>query len=181
MSRENAKVARRGRETRVSSVSFDSATGTPMLGLAPAMFLQIAPFLRAPGDESLDANGPACAALGDTYECVACYVVVREPRTEERADRGKSMTILRIVNRHADWDTYDAIETQVDIEHHHPLGLIMHAASEVNGSVQVAQVWDSEEFARCYDETVLKPALEAVGAPVDADITVFELHHLVTP
>jgi hypothetical protein len=91
------------------------------------------------------------------------------------------MTILRIVNRHTDWDTYDAINSHIDIEHHHPLGLIMHGASEVDGSVQVAQVWDSEELARRYDESILKPALEAAGAPIDADITVFELHHLVTP
>lgn len=91
------------------------------------------------------------------------------------------MTILRIVSRHAGWDTYDAIDARIDIEHHHPLGLIMHGASEVDGIVQVAQIWDSEEFARRYDENILKPALEAVGAPVDADVTVYELHHLVTP
>jgi hypothetical protein len=91
------------------------------------------------------------------------------------------MTIVRIVNRHLDWATYDAINAGVDIEHKHPLGLIMHGAAEVGGTVQVAQVWESEEYARRYDEDRLKPALKAVGAPLDAEVTMFELHHLVTP
>ncbi len=91
------------------------------------------------------------------------------------------MTILRIVNRRLDWKTYDEINARLDLEHVHPLGLIMHGAAEMDGVVQVAQVWDSEEYARQYDEGILRPALEAVGAPLDAQVTVFELHHLVTP
>lgn len=91
------------------------------------------------------------------------------------------MTIARIVNRHVDREMYDAINASVDIEHRHPLGLIMHGAAEVGGTMHVAQVWESEEYARRYDEEVLKPALQAVGAPLDADVTIVELHHLVTP
>jgi hypothetical protein len=91
------------------------------------------------------------------------------------------MTIVRIVNRHLDWATYDAVNAGVDIEHQHPLGLIMHGAAEIDGTVQVAQVWESEEYARRYDEDRLKPALQAVGAPLDAEVAMFELHHLVTP
>ena len=91
------------------------------------------------------------------------------------------MTILRIINRHVGWDTYDAVNAKLDIEHQHPLGLIMHGASEVNGTMQVAQIWDSEEYARRFDEELLQPVLQAVDAPLDADITVFELEHLVTP
>jgi hypothetical protein len=91
------------------------------------------------------------------------------------------MSILRIVNRGLDWATYDAINARLDLERRHPLGLIMHGAAEVDGVVQIAQVWDSEEYARRYDEEILKPALEEVGARVDPEVTVFELHHLVTP
>ena len=91
------------------------------------------------------------------------------------------MTIARIVNRHVDREMYDAINASVDIEHRHPLGLIMHGAAEVGGTMHVAQVWESEEYARRYDEEVLKPALRAVGAPLDADVTIVELHHFVTP
>jgi hypothetical protein len=91
------------------------------------------------------------------------------------------MTILRITRRHVDREMYDAISESVDIDHEHPLGLIMHGAIEAGGTVQIAQVWDSEEHARRFDEEQLRPALKAVGAPLDADVTVFELHHLVTP
>ena len=91
------------------------------------------------------------------------------------------MTILRIINRGVNWETYDAINAEVDIEHWHPLGLIMHGASEVGGTVQIAQVWDSEEYAERYDEETLKPALRAVGAPLEAEVTIFQLEHLVTP
>jgi hypothetical protein len=94
---------------------------------------------------------------------------------------GEGMTIVRIVNRHLDWAMYDAIAAEVDIEHEHPLGLIMHGAAQVGGTVQVAQVWDSEEYARRFDEERLTPALHALGAPLDAEITIFELRHLVTP
>jgi len=91
------------------------------------------------------------------------------------------VAVLRLVNRGVGWDTYDAINAGVDIEHRHPVGLIMHGAYEVDGTVQVAQVWESEEYARRYDLEILKPALEAVGAPLDAEVTVCELHYLVTP
>ena len=91
------------------------------------------------------------------------------------------MPILRIINRGVGWETYHAINAKVDIEHRHPLGLIMHGASEVGGTVQIAQVWDSEEYARRYDEEILKPALKLAGAPIDAEIYTFELLHLVTP
>jgi hypothetical protein len=92
------------------------------------------------------------------------------------------MTILRLINRGLDRDTYSAVVARVNIERDHPLGLIMHGATEVDGSVQVAQIWDSEEYARRFDEERLSAALQAVGAQLDAaDITVFELHHLITP
>ncbi len=92
------------------------------------------------------------------------------------------MTILRIINRGVNRDTYSAIVAGVNVDRDHPLGLIMHGASEVDDTVQVAQVWDSEEYMRRFDEERLRPVLEAVGARVDsADTTVFELHHLITP
>jgi hypothetical protein len=91
------------------------------------------------------------------------------------------MTILRIINRHVDRETYDAISAKVDVDRHHPIGLIMHGASEVGEAMQVAQIWDSEEYAQRFDEEVLKPAFEALGVPMDAEVNVFQLHHLVMP
>jgi len=76
--------------------------------------------------------------------------------------------------------TYDSVRATLELDRKHPLGLMMHGVTEENGVVQVTQIWESEEYARRYDEERLKPALEAVSAPVEAEITVFQLEDLVT-
>lgn len=91
------------------------------------------------------------------------------------------MIILRIVSRGMDRQMYETMRAMLDIDRQHPLGLIMHGASEADGRMQVAQIWHSEEYARRFDEDLLAPVLQAVGAPMDAEVTVFELEHLVTP
>ena len=92
------------------------------------------------------------------------------------------MTILRIVNRGLSREQYQAAREMMDIDRKHPLGLIMHGASEVgDGMIQVAQIWESEEYARRFDEELLRPVLEALDAPTEAEITVLELEHLITP
>jgi hypothetical protein len=91
------------------------------------------------------------------------------------------MAILRVVSRGVDRETYQTMRGLLDIDHRHPLGLIMHGATEVDGAIVVAQVWDSAEYARRFDEELLQPVLEAVKAPAHAEITIFELEHLVTP
>jgi len=91
------------------------------------------------------------------------------------------VAILRVVSRGLDRQTYETMRKMLDIDHKHPLGLIMHGATEVNGAMVVAQIWDSAEYARQFDEELLRPVLEAVRVPLRADITVFELEHLVTP
>ena len=57
----------------------------------------------------------------------------------------------------------------------------MHGASEDGEAMQIAQVWESEEYVRRFDEERLRPALQAVGAPLDAEIKIVELQYLVTP
>jgi hypothetical protein len=89
--------------------------------------------------------------------------------------------ILRIIDRGMDRGTYDTLRLELDIDHQHPLGLIMHGAAEVNGLMRVAQIWESDWYAKRFDEEVLAPALEAVGATLDAEIAVYQLEHLVTP
>jgi hypothetical protein len=91
------------------------------------------------------------------------------------------MPILRIVKGHVDRGMYDAVDAHVDIARKHPIGLIMHGTTEVDGTMQVAQIWESRDYARRFDEEQLTPAFQAVGAPMDAEVTVFELDHLVTP
>jgi hypothetical protein len=80
-----------------------------------------------------------------------------------------------------DRKTYDAMRAQLHLDREHPLGLIMHGVSEKDGLVQVAQIWDSAEYARRFDEDLLAPIIEDVGAPTTAEVTVYELEDLITP
>jgi hypothetical protein len=91
------------------------------------------------------------------------------------------MAILRLIRSEQDREAYDAVAAIVDIDHQHPLGLIMHGATEVNGKMQIAEVWESREYARRFDEEHLWPAVEAAGVGRTAEIAIFELQHLVTP
>lgn len=91
------------------------------------------------------------------------------------------MPILRLVRRPDGLDVYRAVVEELQLHSQHPLGLIMHGASEVDGKTQIAQVWESIEYAERFEEEVLAPALRAAGASLDAEVTVLELHDLVTP
>ena len=100
---------------------------------------------------------------------------LRCPTPEER------MTILRLVVAEATRRDYEAVVGILDLDRQHPLGLIMHGAAEVNGKIHVAEVWESEEYARRWDEEHLVPAVKAAGLEKKDEITIIELHHLITP
>jgi hypothetical protein len=91
------------------------------------------------------------------------------------------MPILRIIRRQISPSQYDTTTAELDLDRAHPLGLIMHGATQTGETMEIAQVWESAAYAHRYDEDKLRPALEAAGAPLDAEVAVFELHHLVTP
>jgi hypothetical protein len=91
------------------------------------------------------------------------------------------MAVLRLARYQLSRDVYDAVAAVMQLHTVHPLGLIMHGASEVEGEVQVAQVWDGREYAERYEEEVLAPALRAKGVEAAAEVTIIELHDLVTP
>jgi hypothetical protein len=91
------------------------------------------------------------------------------------------VAIIRIRSRPMSPELYDEAVAMMDLEHDHPLGLIMHGACEVDGRVQVVQVWDSEEYALRFDAERLEPALAAIGAPLDSESSLCELRQLVTP
>jgi hypothetical protein len=82
-----------------------------------------------------------------------------------------------------DAETYDAVNGQLDAVGRPPLGLITHAAGELDGQWQIVEVWESEEYAQRFDEERLGPAIEAViGEPPATSPTVsYELHQLITP
>jgi hypothetical protein len=89
--------------------------------------------------------------------------------------------ILRIASRPNTRGQYDAVIAKMDLNSRHPLGLIMHGATEVDGVIQIAQVWDSEEYALAFERDILEPALRGLGLEPEGTVTVMEMHHLVTP
>ncbi len=91
------------------------------------------------------------------------------------------MAILRIAVGDLDQERYQKLVTALEISTDHPLGLIMHGATEVNGAMAVAQVWDSAEYADAYREQKLDRTLAALGISPASDVTTFELTELVTP
>jgi hypothetical protein len=91
------------------------------------------------------------------------------------------VAIIRIVQLGLDREAYVTMAAMLDIDRRHPRGLIMHGAGEVEGTMHVAQIWDSEDCARRFDEELLQPVLQALDAPLDAETAVFELEHLVRP
>ncbi len=81
-------------------------------------------------------------------------------------------------------DVYDAVASRLNLEINHPLGLISHAAGEVDGTLHIVEIWDSEDVAEQFDREHLVPAIEAVtGSPPPGDslFVSFELRGLVTP
>ena len=86
-----------------------------------------------------------------------------------------------MIDRNVSRLAYEALRTETDITHQHPLGLISHAAVLIDGTITVIEVWESARYADRFDEEVLIPALEAVRAPLGASVAVFDLVDLVTP
>jgi hypothetical protein len=91
------------------------------------------------------------------------------------------MAVLRLARYPVSREVYDAVAAAMHLHTQHPLGLIMHGASEVDGQLQVAQVWDSPEYSRRFEEEILRPALNANGVTAHGEIEMIELHDLVTP
>lgn len=89
--------------------------------------------------------------------------------------------LLRIIDRGMDRATYNALRARLDIDHRHPLGLILHGATEIDGGMRVAQIWESEWYASRFDEEILAPALADLGISGDAEVVSYHLEHLVTP
>jgi hypothetical protein len=81
-------------------------------------------------------------------------------------------------------DVYDAVSTHLNLVTEHPLGLISHAAGEVDGCWQIVEIWESQEYAERFDRERLVPAIESVTGrppPGDAPTVGYQLHGLVTP
>ncbi len=91
------------------------------------------------------------------------------------------MPILRQVVHPGGREVYRAVLDELQLHTRHPVGLIMHGASDIAGKTQVTQVWHSLEYAERFEQEQLIPALRAAGVSLDAEVTILELHDLVTP
>jgi hypothetical protein len=97
------------------------------------------------------------------------------------------MAIIRITQPPMlDRDTYDAVNAAVGVDETPPEGLLVHTAGEVDGRLQIVDVWESEEHARRFDSERLGPAIEQVagGAPPSgqpASTTAYELYRVIMP
>jgi len=91
------------------------------------------------------------------------------------------MAVLRLARWPVSQDIYDAVVAETRLHTAHPIGLIMHSASHIDGELQVMQVWDSADYAVRYEEDVLEPALRKSGVTDPGDVHLYELHDLVTP
>jgi hypothetical protein len=81
-------------------------------------------------------------------------------------------------------EIYDAVIEELGVAARHPLGLIVHAAGEVDGCWQIVEVWYGEEYARRFDLDRLVPAVRAVTGsppPGDAPIVAYQLHEVIVP
>jgi hypothetical protein len=94
------------------------------------------------------------------------------------------VAFMRIVRPRSDAATYDAISREVEVATQHPLGLIMHAAGQIDDEWRIVEVWESEAYAASYDAARLRPAIAAVTGEEPAELPPMEtceLHQLVTP
>jgi hypothetical protein len=94
------------------------------------------------------------------------------------------MPFIRIVRSTAiDRPRYEAVSKAIDLDHQHPLGLMMHAAGEVDGGWQIINLWESEEYADQFDRDTLMPMFKKLTGEglSDRQITGYEVKHLITP
>ncbi len=90
------------------------------------------------------------------------------------------MAIVRITRPTR--EQYMAVNARVSIETRHPVGLLAHAAGEVDGGWQIVDIWEAEEYAAQFERDVLGPAVEDVtGAERRAPVISYELEQLVLP
>jgi hypothetical protein len=97
------------------------------------------------------------------------------------------MAVIRIQRPEGvTFEMYQAVQAKVGVEEDPPVGLILHSAGEVDGAVQIVDVWESEDAARRFGDERLFPAIKAVAgdmAPTGPppDMQVYELKNLVMP
>src|SRR6185295_7934192 len=75
-------------------------------------------------------------------------------------------------------DAYDKVRKEVDWEHQHPAGGILHAASfDDSGDAHVADLWASPEALNEFVNSRLMPAMQKLNVP-PPQIEVYPAHNI---
>jgi hypothetical protein len=73
---------------------------------------------------------------------------------------------------------YEQLRKEVNWEHNHPAGVILHAAGlDSSGNIQVADIWESEQDLNNFISSRLKPAMEKINAPMPKG-EIFPIHNV---
>jgi hypothetical protein len=93
------------------------------------------------------------------------------------------MPYIRIIQGDTiDRAAHRAVKDAIDLDRNHPLGLMLHAAGEVDGRWQIVSVWEAREYAEQFDRE-FGPTIERfIGAGFDQfQVTGYEVEYLLTP
>ena len=89
------------------------------------------------------------------------------------------MVILAIFKTNAvTKEKYEALRKEVDWEHQHPDGELVHAAAFDNsGNFCVADIWESEEHLNNYVSSKLLPVMKKINMPMPEG-EIFQIHNV---
>lgn len=78
-------------------------------------------------------------------------------------------------------DMYESLRQQVDWEHKHPAGLILHSAAfDATGKIiRVADIWESEDELNNFVSDRLMPVMQKAGVSVPK-VEVFQINDVST-
>jgi hypothetical protein len=89
------------------------------------------------------------------------------------------MAILAVFSGQLTTEQYDVLRTEIDWEHKHPAGAVFHAAaSDGQGHVHAADVWESQEALDAFVQTALMPAFQRHGFPPPT-VAVYPAHRVL--
>jgi hypothetical protein len=91
------------------------------------------------------------------------------------------MTILAIfTGNNITKQMYESLRKEVDWEHKHPTGVILHAAAfdDSDNNIHVADVWESEGDLNKFVNERLMPAMLESKVPAP-EVEVFKIHDVV--
>jgi hypothetical protein len=74
---------------------------------------------------------------------------------------------------------YEQLRKEVDWEHKHPMGAILHVAGldDSGNNIRVADVWESEQDLNNFVNTRLEPAMERLNIPMPKGV-IFPIHNV---